>query len=115
MSLFRRRTRRTPQQKADIVARRNAMADKKRAERIANAIEGYKGTGYCFCESLIIYAEKLVAEWHKDYSITDFCEDMQNRMWELWFEDNRYHFSKENFLEMIEANDYEFDQDGNLF
>ena len=90
------------------------IAPRKRAERIANAIEGYKGTGYCFCEDLRIYAEKLVAEWHKDYSITDFCEDMQNRMEELWFESNRYHFSKENFLEMVEANNYEFDEDGNL-
>ena len=88
---------------------------RKRSERIANAIEGYKGNGYCFCEDLRIYAEKLVAEWHKDYSITDFCEDIQNRMEELWFQDNRYYFSKENFLEMVEANGYEFDQDGNLF
>jgi hypothetical protein len=90
------------------------VAPRKRAERIANAIEGYKGNGYCFCEDLRIYAEKLVAEWHKDYSITDFCEDMQNRMEELWFKDNRYYFSKENFLEMVETNSYEFDQDGNL-
>jgi len=38
MSLFRRRrTRRTPQQRADVVARRNAMADKKRTERMAKA------------------------------------------------------------------------------
>ena len=91
------------------------VAPRKRTERIANAIEGYKGNGYCFCEDLRIYAEKLVAEWHKDYSITDFCEDIQNRMEELWFQDNRYYFSKENFLEMVEANGYEFDQDGNLF
>ena len=90
------------------------VSPRKRAESIANAIEGYKGNGYCFCEDLRIYAEKLVAEWHKDYSITDFCEDMQNRMEELWFENNRYHFSKENFLEMVEANGYEFDEDGNL-
>ena len=90
------------------------VAPRKRAERIANAIEGYEGNGYCFCVDLGIYAEKLVAEWHKDYSITDFCEDMQNRMEELWFQDNRHYFSKENFLEMVEANGYEFDQDGNL-
>lgn len=90
------------------------VSPRKRAKRIANAIEGYKGNGYCFCEDLRIYAEKLVAEWHKDYSITDFCEDIQNRMEELWFQDNRYYFSKENFLEMVEANGYEFDQDGNL-
>ena len=91
------------------------VAPKKRAERIANAIEGYEGNGYCFCVDLAIYAEKLVAEWHKDYSITDFCEDTQNRMEELWFQDNRHYFSKENFLEMVEANNYEFDKDGNLF
>ena len=90
------------------------IVPRKIAERIANAIEGYKGNGYCFCEDLRIYAEKLVAEWHKDYSITDFCEDIQNRMEELWFQDNLYYFSKENFLEMVEANGYEFDQDGNL-
>lgn len=90
------------------------VAPSKRAERIANAIEGYKGNGYCFCEDLRIYAEKLVADWHKDYSITAFCEDMQNRMWELWFEDNRYYFSKESFLWNVEANNYEFYENGSL-
>ena len=91
------------------------IAPSQRQNYIANAIEGYKGNGYCFCEDLRIYAEKLVAEWHKDYSITDFCEDMQYRMWELWFEDNQYYFSKESFLETVEANGYEFYEDDGDF
>jgi len=32
----------------------------------------------------------------------------------LWFQDNEYYFSKESFFWMIEANEYEFYEDGSL-
>lgn len=90
------------------------VAPSKRAERIAKSIEGYKGNGYCFCIDLKEYAEKLVAEWHKDYSIHDFTTDIQHKMWELWFQDNQYYFSKESFLNMVEGNEWEFCENGRL-
>jgi hypothetical protein len=89
-------------------------APSKRAEQIAKSIEGYKGNGYCICEDLRIYADKLLEEWHKDYSIHDFATDIQHKMFELWFADNRDYFSKESFLECVEFNDYEFDENNQL-
>jgi hypothetical protein len=91
------------------------IAPNKRAEHIYLLLEDYTGNGYCFCADLKVYADQLISEWHKDYSIDDFAEDIQNRMFEMWFADNKYHFSKESFLNNVEANGYEFDADGNLF
>lgn len=90
------------------------IAPRERQNYIADRIRDYSGNGYCVCEDLRIYADKLLEEWHKDYSIYDFTTDIQHRMWELWFQDNQYYFSKESFLNSVEANSYEFDQDGNL-
>ena len=67
------------------------------------------------CDALKNYTEKLVDEWHKDLTVDDFAEAIQNKMFELWFENNQSHFSKESFLGYVEANSYTFDQDGNLF
>ena len=47
-------------------------------------LKDYTGNGYCFCADLKVYADKLISEWHKDYSIDDFAEDIQNRMFEMW-------------------------------
>ena len=44
-----------------------------------------------------------------------FAEDIQNRMFGMWFADNQDYFSKESFLNHVESNEWEFDEDGNLF
>jgi hypothetical protein len=36
-------------------------------------------------------------------------------MFEMWFADNKDYFSKESFMDYVESNGYEFDEDGNLF
>ena len=36
-------------------------------------------------------------------------------MFDLWFADNQYYLSKESFIDSVESNGYEFDEDGKLF
>ena len=91
------------------------IASNKRAEHISLLLKDYTGNGYCFCADLKVYADQLIAQWHKDYSIDDFAQDIQNKMFDLWFADNEYYLSKESFLWYVEINGYEFDEDGNLF
>ena len=91
------------------------IAPNKRAEHIYLLLKDYTGNGYCFCVDLKDYADKLISEWHKDYSIDEFAEDIQNRMFEMWFQDNQDYFSKEYFLNDVESNSYEFTIDGKLF
>jgi len=85
------------------------------AEHIFLLLKDYTGNGYCFCADLKDYADKLISEWHKDYSIDDFAQDIQNFMFQMWFADNQDYFSKESFLNYVESNEYEFDENGNLF
>ena len=40
--------------------------------------------------------------------------EIQNKMFQLWFTDNEYYFSKQSFLEMVECNEYEFLETGRL-
>ena len=47
-------------------------------------------------------------------STDDFVSEIQNKMFELWFEDNQDYFSKQSFLDHVESNGYEFDEDGNF-
>ncbi len=91
------------------------IAPNNRAKHISLLLKDYTGNGYCFCVDLKTYADKLIAEWHKDYSIDDFAQDIQNRMFEMWFKDNQDYFSKETFLDYVESNEWEFDENCNLF
>ena len=91
------------------------IAPNKRAEHISLLLKDYTGYGYCFCIDLKAYADKLRDEWHKDYSIDDFAQDIQNFMFQMWFADNQDYFSKESFLNYVESNEYKFDENGNLF
>ena len=92
----------------------HCIAPNKTAEHISLLLKDYTGNGYCFCVDLKAYADKLIAEWHKDYSIDDFAEDIQNRMFEMWFADNKDYFSKESFIDYVESNEYEFYENGSL-
>ena len=81
-------------------------------------LKDYEGNGLFFCDVLKKFTLDLLN--NKQYEVlcewtaNDLVLEIQNKMFDLWFQDNQYYFSKENFLEMVEANDYEFDQDGNL-
>ena len=81
-------------------------------------LKDYTGNGYCFCEDLANFTNtlldkqkyKVLCEW----SASDFALEIRNRMFELWFEDNKDYFSKQSFLDHVESNGYEFDEDGNF-
>ena len=85
-------------------------------------LKDYMGNGYYFCEQLIAFTlnllnqkkYKVLCEWN-DGRIHDFIFEIQNKMFEMWFADNQYYFSKESFLNYVESNEWKFDEDGNLF
>ena len=74
--------------------------------------------GISFCDDLANFTNtlldkkeyKVLCEW----SASDFALEIRNRMFELWFEDNQDYFSKQSFLDHVESNGYEFDEDGNF-
>lgn len=82
-------------------------------------LKDYKGIGYCFCDDLKTFTLKLLNK--KEYKVlcesatNDFVLEIQNKMFDLWFADNQYFLSKESFLTNVEANEWQFDADGNLF
>jgi len=90
-------------------------------------LKDYKGVGYCFCDDLKTFTLKLLdkeeygvlgeGERYKAIIIStdNFVQEIQNKMFDLWFKDNQYYFSKESFLNDVEANEWQFDEDGNLF
>ena len=81
-------------------------------------LKDYKGNRYCFCNELKTFTLdlldkeefKVLCEW----SINDFVLEIQNKMFDLWFDDNKDYFSKETFLSYVESNGYEFDENFNL-
>jgi hypothetical protein len=82
-------------------------------------LQDYKGKGYYLCENLKTFTLKLLNK--KEYKVlcveatNDFVLEIQNKMFDLWFADNKDYFSKESFLNDVEANEWQFDADGNLF
>ena len=89
-------------------------------------LKDYTGNGYCFCDDLANFTNTLLDK--KEYKVLgesqryksiiistdDFVSEIQNKMFELWFEDNQDYFSKQSFLDHVESNGYEFDEDGNF-
>ena len=90
------------------------IATNDRVKRISEYIKDYKGNGYYICDNLKTYTDKLINQWNKDYSINDFSKDIENKMFDLWFEDNQNYFSKENFSQLVECNEYEFYENGDI-
>ena len=82
-------------------------------------LKDYKGNGYCFHDDLKTFTLKLLNK--KEYKVlcewstNNFVLEIQNKMFDLWFKDNQYYFSKESFLNHVESNEWQFDADGNLF
>lgn len=72
-------------------------------------------TGYCM-DCCFIEAWK---EWENDFNkystVGDFIELVANNLAEDWTKDNEYQQTDEYIIEMIEANDYEFLEDGRLY
>ena len=82
-------------------------------------LKDYKGNGYCFCDDLKTFTNKLLdKKQYKvlcEWSTNDFVLEIQEHMFEMWFQDNRNYFSKEYFLDHVYSNTYEFTIDGKLF
>lgn len=82
-------------------------------------LKDYTGNEHYFCEQLKAFTLKLLDK--KEYKVlcewstNDFVEKIQNKMFEMWFRDNQNYFSKESFLNYVESNGYEFDENSNLF
>jgi hypothetical protein len=82
-------------------------------------LKNYKGIGYYMCQDLKIFTLKLLDK--KEYKVLDesstkkFKSEIENKMLSMWRFDNAHHFSKENFLEVVESNDYKFYEDGTLY
>ena len=82
-------------------------------------LKKYEGIGYYMCENLKIFTLNLLDK--KEYKVLDesstkkFKQEIENRMLSMWRLDNAHHFSKENFLEVVEGNDYKFYEDGTLY
>ena len=82
-----------------------------------NIVTNY-GSSYWICENLKTFTLKLLDQEKYQYlcewSFNDFVLEIQEKMFDLWFADNRDYYSKEYFLDHIECNQYEFNEDGEL-
>jgi len=82
-------------------------------------LKDYMGNEYYSCENLKAFTLKLLDK--KEYKVlcewstNDFVLEIQNKMFEMWFADNQDYFSKESFLSYVESNEWEFEENGNLF
>ena len=81
-------------------------------------LKNYKGNGYYICDILKDFTLKLLdQEQYKtfcEWNTNDLMLEIQNKMFDLWFEDNKYYFSKESFLQLVECNEYEFYENGDI-
>ena len=74
---------------------------------------------YNFCDNLKTFTLDLLdKEKYKvlcESSTKEFVREIQNKMLDLWFADNQYYFSKESFLNNVEANEWQFYANGSLY
>ena len=59
--------------------------------------------------------KKWEKNFNKNSTVKDFIELVENILAEYWTEDNEYQQTDEYIIEMIEANDYEFLEDGRQY
>ena len=82
-------------------------------------LKDYTGNGYYFCDELQAFTLELLdkAEYKVlcERSTNEFVREIQNKMLDLWFADNQYYFTKESFLNSVEANEWQFYADGTLY
>lgn len=81
-------------------------------------LKDYKGNGYYICDILKDFTlELLDQEQYKtfyEWNTKKFVLEIENKMLDLWFEDNQDYFSKENFSQLVECNEYEFYENGDI-
>lgn len=81
-------------------------------------LKNYKGNGYYICDILKDFTLELLNKGNYKYlcewNTNNLVLKIQNKMLDLWFKDNQDYFSKENFLQLVECNEYEFYENGNI-
>lgn len=86
----------------------------KRESKINFTIDDCPFTGYwldfCFAEAWKIWKQTFCEK----STVRNFLYTVATRLGEEWTSDNEYLFSDEGIAEMIEANDYEFYEDGTV-
>ena len=86
-----------------------------RKSKISFTIDNCPFTGYCmdccFSEAWKEYKKNFC----KNSTVQDFLDLVAEKLSKDWTSDNEYQLSDEGLTEMIEANDYEFLEDGRLF
>jgi hypothetical protein len=86
-----------------------------RKSKINFTIDDCPFTGYCMdcCFS------EAWRDWKKTFStkstVQDFLDSVADRLSKDWTSDNEYQLSDDGIKELIDANDYEFLEDGKLF
>jgi hypothetical protein len=71
-------------------------------------------TGYCFDENLLDKIREFINHpWDTDYR--ELMQDCIDEFCKAYADDVDYQYSDEAVDESMEANDYEFDEDGNRF
>lgn len=79
------------------------------------SLEDCPFTGYyldcCFYSAWIAWKRNFTL----NSTINDFLSILGNKLGEEWSEDNEYQYSDDGIIEMIEANDYEFFEDGRQY
>ena len=86
-----------------------------RKSKINYSLEDCPFTGYyldcCFYSAWIAWKRNFTL----NSTINDFLSILSNKLGEEWSEDNEYQYSDDRIIEMIEANDYEFLEDGRQY
>ena len=101
-----------------MICKKSKLKDLKNWKRKSKLFYGWDDcpfTGYwmdcCFIEAW----KKWEKNFNKNSTVGDFIELVANNLAEDWTKDNEYQQTDEYIIEMIEANDYEFLEDGRQY
>lgn len=72
-------------------------------------------TGYCMDCCFIEAWKKWEKNFNKNSTVGDFIELVADNLAEDWTKDNEYQMTDEYIIDMIEANEYEFLEDGRQY
>ena len=77
-------------------------------------LEDYK-IPYYMDDVLYEFCIKNIKLLSDKYSLNDFIDELIKTFTDAYYDDNRQHYSVENYRELAEANDYEYLIDGDLY
>ena len=86
-----------------------------RKSKVNFTIDDCPFTGYCMDCCFSEAWREWKSKFNKHSTVQDFADMVASHLSKDWTEDNRYQVSDEGILEVIEANDYEFLEDGTFY